>query len=134
MVKIIKQDFSPKDFNKIVDEFLFHDAKISIPAESVTSLRGHLVKWGAPLQKTFQAYFERTDNVRYDNLTQEMEILIKKLIIYNDALQGMERKAFVLFWNEIADIITSDYTQLRSQYLKNCCRYFIFELKSGIVL
>ena len=134
MIKIIIQDFSPSDFNKIVDEFLFHDAKISILAESVTSLRGHLVKWGVPLQKAFQAYFERTDNVRYDNLTQEMENLAKDLSKYNDGLQGMERKTFVLFWNEIADIITSDYTQLQNQYLKNCCRYFIFELKSGIVL
>jgi hypothetical protein len=129
MVKIIKQDFSSDDFNKIVDGFLFHDTKISIPPESVTSLREHLVKWGTPLQKTFQAYFERTDNVRYDNLTERMETLSKKISTYNDGLQGMERKAFILFWKEIADIITNDYTQLQNQYLKNCCRFFIFEIK-----
>ena len=129
MVKIIVQGFNSNDFNKIVDWFLFGDAGISIPATSVAPLRQHLVKWGAPLQKVFQTYFERTDNVRYDNLTQEMENLTKKLSKYNDGLQGIERKAFILFWNEIADSITSDYTQLQNQYLKNCCRYFIFEIK-----
>jgi|SRR6185437_4933346 len=129
MVKIIKQEFSQGDFNKIVDGFLFHDTKISIPAESVTAMREHLIKWGAPLQKTLQAYFERADNVRYDNLTQRMENLAEKISKYNEGLQGMERKAFVLFWKEIADIITDDYTQLQNQYLKNCCRYFIFEVK-----
>ncbi len=129
MIKIILQDFTPKNFNKIVDEFLFHDLNISIPAESVTSLREHLVKWGEPVQKVFQAYFERTDNVRYDNLTEEMKNITKKLSKYNEGLQGIERKAFVLFWKEIADIITSDYNQLQNQYLKNCCRYFIFEMQ-----
>ncbi len=129
MLKIIVQGFNSNDFNKIVDGFLFGDAGISVPADSVASLRQHLVKWGVPLQKAFQAYFERTDNVRYDNLTEEMENFTKKLSKYNEGLQGVERKAFIMFWNEIADIITSDYTQLQNQYLKNCCRYFIFEIK-----
>jgi len=128
MARIIRQDFNTNDFNKIVDGFLFGDAGISVPAGSVTSLREHLVQWGVPLQKVFQAYFEREDNVRYDNLTDKMEDFIKSLGKYSTDLKGEERKAFILFWNEVAEIIKADYLQLQVQYLANSCNYFIHEI------
>jgi hypothetical protein len=128
MPRIIRQDFSPADFNKILDEFLFQGAGIAVPAESITSFREYLVKWGVSLQKVFEAYFEREDNARYDNLTDRMKGFIQDISKYNVDLKGEERKAFLLFWNEIAEIIKADYLQLQVQYLANSCNYFIFEI------
>jgi hypothetical protein len=126
--KIIKQDFSPDDFNRIVNEFLFSDTRISLPQESLVSVRDHLVKAGPSFQKVFQAYFEKSDNTRYDNLTRRMETFAKKLLKYNADLQGEERKTFILFWNELAQIIKSDYLAYQDNYLKNSCEYFIWEI------
>lgn len=128
MRKIIKQDFSPDDFNQIVNEFLFSDTRVSLPQESLVSVRDHLVKAGPSFQKIFQAYFERADNARYDNLTRRMETFAKKLLKYNADLQGEERKAFILFWNELAQVIKSDYLTYQDNYLKNSCEYFIWEI------
>ena len=83
---------------------------------------------GRSFSKVFQAYFERTDNARYDNLTQGMDDFADKLHEYISHVTGEEKKAFILFWNEIADSITHDYTQLQDQYLKNSCNYFISEI------
>lgn len=128
MRKIIKQDFSPDDFNQIVNEFLFSDTRVSLPQESLVSVRDHLVKAGPSFQKIFQAYFERADNARYDNLTRRMESFAKKLLKYNTDLQGEERKTFILFWNELAQTIKSDYLTYQDNYLKNSCEYFIWEI------
>jgi hypothetical protein len=128
MAKIILQDFSPKDFDKLVDEFLFSDGRVTIPAEALPPMREHLVKWGTPFQEMIQAYFERTDNVRYDNLTKRMENFAAKLQNHSVYLRGEEKKSFLLFWNEIADILRMDYMQLQDQYLENSCNYFIHEI------
>jgi len=128
MTRIIRQDFNTNDFNKIMDGFLFGDAGISVPAGAVASLREHLVKWGVPLQKVFQAYFEREDNKRYDNLTERMEGFIDTLIKYSADLKADERKGFVIFWKEVAEIIKTDSLQLQVQYLENSCNYFIHEI------
>lgn len=128
MAKIIKQDFSPDDFNQIVNEFLFSDTRVSLPQESLSVLKEHLIKAGPSFQKIFQAYFEREDNARYDNLTRRMETFAKKLLKYNTDLQGEERKVFILFWNELAQIIKSDYLTYQDNYLKNSCEYFIWEI------
>jgi len=128
MAKIIRQDFSTEDFNKMVHEFLFSDPKVSLSKESLLKLQEHLVKAGPAFKAIFTPYFEKTDNTRYDDLTRKMENFIKKIMKYSAALQGEERKALILFWNETADIITADCMQMQVQYLTNCCNYFIWEI------
>ena len=128
MAKIIREDFTPEDFNQIVNEFLFSDSRVALPMESLTSLKEHLVKAAPSFQKVFHAYFESNDNTRYDALTRRMESFIKKILKYNEDLKGEERKIFILFWNEIAEIIHRDYITYQDQYLKNSCNYFIYEI------
>lgn len=128
MAKIIRQDFSPEDFNKMVHEFLFSDPKVSLSKESLLKLQEHLIKAGPSFQKMFAAYFAKQDNTRYDDLTAKMVSFVKKLLKYNADLQGEERRVFILFWNEIAEIIKADYMQLNDQYLKNSCNYFVWEI------
>jgi len=122
MAKIILQDLSPKDFDRLVDEFL------SVHGEALPAMREHLSRWGKPFREMIQAYFERTDNMRYDNLTKRMEFLATNLRSYTAELKGQEKKVFLLFWNKIAEIIKTDYIQLQDQYLKNSCNYFISEI------
>lgn len=128
MAKIIRRDFTADDFNKMTQEFLFSDPRISLPKESLHSLQEHLLKAGPTFKAIFAPYFEKTDNTRYDDLTRKMENFIKKILKYSAALQGEERKALILFWNEIADIITADCMQMQVQYLTNCCNYFVWEI------
>lgn len=128
MAKIIRNDFTAEDFNKLVQEFLYSDSRVSLPKESLLALQEHLVKAGPSFQKMFAAYFAKQDNTRYDDLTTKMVSFVKKLLKYNADLQGEERKVFLLFWNEIAEIIKADYMQLNDQYLKNSCNYFVWEI------
>lgn len=128
MAKIIRVDYTPADFNLMVNEFLYTDLRVSLPAESLANVKEHLIKAGPSFHRMFQSYFERTDNVRYDNLTRKMESFSKKLIQYNSDLQGEERKAFILFWKDISDKVEADYIELKDQYLKNSCNYFIWEI------
>ena len=128
MAKIIRQDFTAEDFNIIVQEFLFADTKVDLSKESLLSLQEHLIKAGPSFQKMFASYFAKQDNARYDDLTAKMVSFSKKLIKYNTDLKGEERKVFILFWNEVAEIIKADYLQLNDQYLKNSCNYFVWEI------
>jgi hypothetical protein len=128
MAKIIRRDFSPEYFNEMANEFLFSDTRVSLPEESLTSLKERLVKAGPSFQKVFQSYFEKKDNTRYDDLTRKMESFIKKIIKYNEDLKGEVREVFILFWNEVAETIKMDYLQLQDQYLTNSCNYFIYEI------
>lgn len=91
-------------------------------------MQEHLVKAGPSFQKMFASYFAKEDNARYDDLTAKMVSFVKKLLKYNGDLQGEERKVFIMFWNEIAEIIKADYLQLNDQYLKNSCNYFVWEI------
>ena len=79
-------------------------------------------------QKMFHSYFEKEDNTRYDALTRRMESFAKKLIQYNEDLKGEERKVFILFWNEVAEMVKRDCMELQVQYLTNSCNYFIWEI------
>jgi hypothetical protein len=128
MPKIIFLEFNNKDFIQLVDAFLFLDDKNLHHTGSLITLREHLVQWGEPFQKVIQAYFERKDNVRYDNMIVRMDEFANKLQEYIAHVTGEEKKAFILFWNGIADYLTGDYTQLQDQYLKNNCKYFISEI------
>jgi hypothetical protein len=128
MAKIIRSDFTTDDFNKIVQEFLYSDTRVSLPKESLLSLQEHLIKAGPSFQKMFASYFAKQDNSRYDDLTAKMVSFVKKLLKYNGDLQGEERKVFIMFWNEIADMIKADCVLLQQQYLTNSCNYFIWEI------
>ncbi|MBI2968915.1 MAG: hypothetical protein HYY40_14030 [Bacteroidetes bacterium] len=128
MAKIIRQDFTVEDFNKLVQEFLYTDIRVTLPKESLLSLQEHLVKAGPSFQKIFAAYFSRQDNTRYDDLTAKMVSFVKKLLKYNADLQGEERKVFILFWNEIAEMIKADCVLLQNNYLTNSCNYFVWEI------
>jgi len=128
MAKIIREDFTTEVFNQMVNEFLYTDSRVSMPIESLNSVKEHLIKASSSFQKIFQAYFEGTGNTRFDTLTRRMESFIKKLVQYNSDLQGEERNTFILFWKDIAEKIESDYIQLQDQYLKNSCNYFIWEI------
>lgn len=128
MAKIIRNDFTIEKFNKIAQEFLYSDTRVSLPKESLLSLQEHLIKAGPSFQKMFATYFAKQDNTRYDDLTTKMVSFVKKLLKYNADLQGEERKVFILFWNEIAEIIKVDCVFLREQYLTNSCNYFVWEI------
>jgi len=129
MAKIIREDFSVEDFNRIVEEFLFTDTRISLPIEQLNSLKERLFKAGASFQKTFHSYFEFSDNTRYEYLTRREEAFIQKLHKYNEDLKsGEEREVFNLFWKVIAEMIKADCVELKVQYLTNSCNYFIWEI------
>lgn len=128
MVKIIRKDFSVQDFENSVRHFLYADTKISLPQESLKTVEEHLLKAGPSLAKVFIPYFEKTDNTRYDDLVKKMESFVKKLLKYNADLQGEERKAFLLFWNEVAEAISTDYQTIQDSYLANSCKYFVGEI------
>lgn len=128
MTKIIREDFTVEDFNRIVEEFLYSDTRISLPKEQLNAMKERLFKAGPSFQKTFHSYFEFTDNTRYDYLTRREEALIQKLQKYNSDMEGEESRVFNLFWKEMAETIKADCTQLRDQYLKNSCNYFIWEI------
>lgn len=128
MAKIIREDFTPDDFKKIVEEFLFSDARISLPIEKLNALKERLLKAGPSFQKTFHAYFEFSDNTRYDRLCSREESFIKKLQKYNEDMAKDEMEVFNLFWRHIAEIIEADYFEWNDSYLKNSCNYFIHEI------
>ncbi|MCC7302797.1 MAG: hypothetical protein IT233_09155 [Bacteroidia bacterium] len=128
MAKIIREDFTPDDFKQIVEQFLFTDTQISMPLEKLNLMKERLLKAGPSFQKTFHAYFEFTDNTRYDRLCSREESFIKKLLKYNEDMSGEEKTMFNLFWKHIAEMIETDYMQMNDQYLKNSCRYFVWEI------
>jgi hypothetical protein len=128
MAKIIRQDFTADDFKRIAEEFLFSDARVALPMEKLNAMKERLLKAGPSFQKTFHSYFEFTDNTRYDALCRKEESFIKKLQKYNEDLKGDEKKVFNLFWKHIAEMIESDHIELKDQYLKNSCNYFIYEI------
>lgn len=129
MAEIIRQDFTVEDFNKMVQEFLFSDTRVSLPMQSLTSLKELLIKTSPAFQKMFQSYFAKKDNRRYDDLTSRMVAFIKKIVKYNAELNDEERRVFTLFWLDVAETIESDYLRLHDQYLANCCNYFIYEIR-----
>ena len=128
MPKIIRENFTADDFKIIVEQFLFTDTRISLPIENLNALKERLLKAGLSFQKTFHAYFEFTDNTRYDRLCSREESFIKKLQKYNEDMTKDERSVFNLFWKHIADMIEADCTKANDQYLKNSCNYFIWEI------
>lgn len=128
MAKIIRENYTPEDFNRMVNEFLYSDSRVSLPVESLANVKEHLIKAGPSFHKMFHSYFEKEDNSRYDALTRRMESFVKKLIQYNSDLTGEERKVFILFWNDVAEMVNSDCLELQVQYLTNSCNYFIWEM------
>lgn len=128
MPKIIREDFSVEDFKQIAENFLYSDARISLPMEKLNAMKERLFKAAPSFQKTFHSYFEYDDNTRYDALCRREESFIKKLEKYNADLQGEEKKVFNLFWNDIAEMVKSDCTELQVQYLTNSCNYFIWKV------
>lgn len=129
MTKIIRQDFSLAQFNRIVEEFIYSDVRITIPYEDLPKLKGYITKMGPKFQKIFQAYFARQDNKRYDNLVRFMAAFLKEIAHCPDELQGNLRKGYFIFWNEIGDIIRKDYEEIMDSYLANSCNYFIHEIE-----
>lgn len=128
MAKIIRDNFSAEDFRQLVEEFLFTDTRISLPVEKLNAMKDRLLKAGSSFQKTFHAYFEFTDNTRYDRLCSREESFIKKLHKYNEDMKKDERKFFNLFWKHIAELIEADCMELKVQYLTNSCNYFVWEV------
>lgn len=128
MANIIREDFTSDDFRKLVEEFLYTDTRISLPVEKLNALKERLLKAGSSFQKTFHAYFEFTDNTRYDRLCSREESFIKKLQKYNEDMMEDEKKVFNLFWKHIAEIIEADYLEWNDSYLKNSCNYFIHQV------
>ena len=129
MAKIIRADFAREDYIKMINEFLFSDSRISLPIEKLKAMKDRLLKAGSSFHKTFHAYFEFTDNKRYDRLCSREETLVKRIQRCNADLKGQEKKIFILFWQDIADIIEADYIELNVQYLKNSCRYFTYKIR-----
>jgi hypothetical protein len=128
MPKIIRKDFTVEDFNRIVEEFLYSDTRISLRIEQLNGLKDRLFKAGPSFQKTFHSYFEFEDNTRYDYLTRREEAFIEKLHKYNADMNEGEKQVFALFWKEVAEIIREDCAELEVQYLTNSCNYFIWEI------
>jgi hypothetical protein len=128
MPKIILSDFSTKDFNQIVDDFLFNDKEVALLDGSLVPLRERLVKLGIPFQKIFQIYFEEKGNERYNKLIVGMEDFVKNLDTDNGILEGEAKKAFGQFWQRIGKDIENDTVGFQDSYLNNSCTYFTWEL------
>lgn len=128
MTQIIRQDFGVEDFNRIVDCFLYADIRISLSIGELQTIKEYLCDIGPLFQKTVQSYFSKVGNARYDDLTSNLELLVKKISECGGKLISEERNTFNLFWNEIAEIIKADYIPLRDHYLELSYNYFIFEM------
>jgi hypothetical protein len=130
MAKIIRQDYPVTDFNKLVREFLYSDARVTLPKGSLIAVEERLIKVGPLFSKMFKPYFELEGNVRFDKLMSKMayfgETKIPKI---RSSLKNNEKKVFNLFWDDVSAIIAADYPQYGEQYLKNCCGAFIHMMK-----
>jgi hypothetical protein len=130
MAKIITDSFTKEKFNEMVLEFLFSDARISLPDSSLHKLREHLFKTADVFTDVFNPYFEKEGNKRYDRMIKKMELFLRKMKRDCSRFESEEKKALLLFWNEITDIIQADYLLLHDQYLANSCNYLIYEIKN----
>lgn len=128
MAKIIRENFTAEDFQKIIEEFLYTDTRVSLPVEKLRAMKERLLKAAPSFQKTFHAYFEFSDNTRYDRLCSREESLVKKLLKYNSDIMNDERDVFNLFWKQIGEILEADYLEWNDNYLKYTCNYFIHEV------